>query len=54
MSVCVVAQFPWAAIRAVTQAEPLACARKLLSIVNAVARDNAYWRGPDLETQHSC
>jgi transposase len=32
----------------------IACARKLLTILNAMVRDNAYWRTPDLEIQHSC
>lgn len=32
----------------------IACARKLLTILNAMVRDNAYWRAPDLRLQHSC
>lgn len=32
----------------------IACARKLLTIANAMMRDGAYWRAPDLQTQHSC
>jgi transposase len=32
----------------------IACARKLLTIVNAMVRDNAYWRAPALQAQHSC
>lgn len=32
----------------------IACARKLLTIVNAMMRDNAYWRAPNLQLQHSC
>lgn len=32
----------------------IACARKLLTILNAMVRDNAYWRVPDLQPQHSC
>ena len=32
----------------------IACARKLLTIVNAMVRDNAFWRVPDLQPQHSC
>lgn len=32
----------------------IACARKLLTIANAMVRDNAYWRPPALQTQHSC
>jgi transposase len=32
----------------------IACARKLLTILNAMMRDNAGWRAPDLQLQHSC
>jgi hypothetical protein len=32
----------------------IACARKLLTILNAMVRDKACWRAPDLQTQHSC
>lgn len=32
----------------------IACARKLLTILNAMVRDNASWRAPDLAVQHSC
>ncbi len=32
----------------------IACARKLLTVLNAMVRDNAYWRAPDLQMQHSC
>jgi transposase len=32
----------------------IACARKLLTILNAMVRDNATWRAPDLAVQHSC
>ncbi len=32
----------------------IACARKLLTILNAMVRDNARWRVPELAIQHSC
>jgi transposase len=32
----------------------VACARKLLTILNAMVRDNAGWKAPDLQLQHSC
>lgn len=32
----------------------IACARKLLTILNAMVRDNAPWRAPELAIQHSC
>lgn len=32
----------------------IACARKLLTILNAMVRDQAPWRAPDLAIQHSC
>ncbi len=32
----------------------IACARKLVTILNAMVRDNARWRAPDLAVQHSC
>lgn len=32
----------------------IACARKLLTIVNAMVRDNASWKAPNLELEHSC
>jgi transposase len=32
----------------------IACARKLLTILNAMVRDNVGWRAPDLPVQHSC
>lgn len=32
----------------------IACARKLLTILNAMVRDNVRWRAPDLAVQHSC
>ena len=32
----------------------IACARQLLTILNAMVRDNAYWRVPELQIQHSC
>jgi hypothetical protein len=32
----------------------IACARKLLTILNAMVWDNAGWRAPDLPLQHSC
>jgi transposase len=32
----------------------IACARKLLTILNAMVRDNAHWRAPALPIQHSC
>lgn len=32
----------------------IACARKLLTIVNAMVRDNACWRAPEPQIQHSC
>jgi transposase len=32
----------------------IACARKLLTIVNAMVRDNAGWRAPELAVQDSC
>jgi transposase len=32
----------------------IACARKLLTILNAMLRDTARWRAPELAIQHSC
>jgi len=32
----------------------IACARKLLTIVNAMVRDHAHWASPTLRVQHSC
>ena len=32
----------------------IACARKLLTIVNAMVRDQVRWRTPSLAVQHSC
>src|SRR5881628_238300 len=32
----------------------IACARKLLTILNAMVRDNAYWTVPAPSVQHSC
>jgi transposase len=32
----------------------IACARKLLTIVNAMVRDQARWQAPSLAVQHSC
>src|SRR2546422_8163186 len=32
----------------------IACARKLLTIVNAMVRDHARWASPTLRVQHSC
>lgn len=32
----------------------IACARKLLTIVNAMVRDQESWRAPSLAVQHSC
>lgn len=32
----------------------IACARKLLTILNAMLRDNACWASPELRIQHSC
>lgn len=32
----------------------IACARKLLTILNAMVRDNACWASPEPRLQHSC
>jgi transposase len=32
----------------------IACARKLLTVLNAMLRDNACWASPELRLQHSC
>jgi len=32
----------------------IACARKLLTILNAMLRDNARWASPEPRLQHSC
>ena len=32
----------------------IACARKLLTILNAMLRDNACWASPEPRLQHSC
>jgi len=37
-----------------TKVALIACARKLLTILNAMIRDNACWRVPELSIQHSC
>jgi len=37
-----------------TKVALIACARKLLTILNAMVRDNACWRVPELSMQHSC
>ena len=37
-----------------TKVALIACARKLLTILNAMVRDNTCWRVPELSIQHSC
>jgi hypothetical protein len=32
----------------------IACARKLLTILNAMVRNNTRWVTPSLQCQHSC
>ena len=32
----------------------IACARKLLTILNAMVRDNTSWLSPEARLQHSC
>jgi len=37
-----------------TKVALIACARKLLTILNAMVRQNTYWRGSSLKLQYSC